>query len=248
VQLAVFADQVLPDVWRTGADARRTLIGGALNPFIWLTTDFLHGDLLRFGANLVFFWTFGLIVEGKLGWYVFVPLYAALGVAYTTLVDYAAVELAQFVTPHVERAATLGSSAAVYALAAMTLVWCPANSVRCFAWIWLAPCFYELPIWLVALGYVAFDAALAWLGGLPPQSLAVSLAGAALGAAAALIAQLVRLVDCQGWDLLSVLVGRHGDVDLDEMRKYRHPPRETTRDHRTHWERKSPRDDNGRSL
>lgn len=230
VQVAVFIEHVLPGLLGAEGQDRWNFIGGALNPMVWLTSDFLDGDWLRLLANLIFLWAFGLIVEGKLGWFLFVPLYAALGVAYVMLVDYAGVEWPQFVTPEFQQNATLGTSAAVCAVAAMAIVWLPTNNLRCFGWIWIYPFWYDLPIWLLGLAYIAFDGALIWWSGLPPETLLVNLAGAGFGVVAAMILLATRLVDCQGWDLFSVVAGRHGSVDLDEMRKYRHPTSDELRE------------------
>jgi membrane associated rhomboid family serine protease len=248
VQIAIFVEQVLPGLL-SEEEVRWSLLGGALNPMVWLTADFLHGDWLRLLANLIFLWTFGLIVEGRLGWYLFIPLYAGLGIAYVSLVDYAGGQWPQFVTPAFEQTATLGSSAAVCAVAAMALVWFPTNDLRCFAWIWFYPFVYNVPIWLMALAYVVFDTALVWYGGLPLETLLVNLAGAGFGVLAAMLLLVTRLVDCQGWDLFSMIAGRHGSVDLDEMRKYKHPTHDELREKlQRRYEREAESDDDGIPL
>ena len=38
-----------------------------INPVQWVTTNFLHADLMHLIGNMFFLWGFGLVIEGKLG-------------------------------------------------------------------------------------------------------------------------------------------------------------------------------------
>ena len=49
--------------------------GNGINPFQWFTAAFSHASLLQLIGNMFFLWGYGLVVEGKLGWKRFVPLY-----------------------------------------------------------------------------------------------------------------------------------------------------------------------------
>ena len=53
-------------------------LGNGLHPVQWWTSAFYHYGVMHLLGNMVFLWTFGLIVEGKLGWWQFLPLYLAL--------------------------------------------------------------------------------------------------------------------------------------------------------------------------
>ena len=53
--------------------------GDGYHPEQWITSAFLHMDWLHVIGNCLFLWGFGLIVEGKLGWWRFLLLY--LGIA-----------------------------------------------------------------------------------------------------------------------------------------------------------------------
>ncbi len=53
---------------------------GAFHPSQWLTAFFLHASLSHLLGNMVFLWIFGLVVEGKLGWKKFLPLYLVIGI------------------------------------------------------------------------------------------------------------------------------------------------------------------------
>ena len=61
--------------------------GNGLNPLEWISAAFAHGGFLHLLGNMFFLWGFGLVVEGKLGWRVFVPLYLGLAAAWGAGVD-----------------------------------------------------------------------------------------------------------------------------------------------------------------
>lgn len=43
--------------------------GDGLHPLQWITSNFLHAGALHLLGNMIFLWAFGLVVEGKLGWW-----------------------------------------------------------------------------------------------------------------------------------------------------------------------------------
>ncbi len=51
--------------------------GHSLHPIEWVAYNFLHFGWLHLIGNMGFLWGFGLIVEGKLGWWRFLLLYLA---------------------------------------------------------------------------------------------------------------------------------------------------------------------------
>lgn len=53
--------------------------GNGINPLEWLTSMFAHAGWSHLIGNMFFLWGFGLVVEGKLGWRRFIPLYLAMG-------------------------------------------------------------------------------------------------------------------------------------------------------------------------
>ncbi|MFK7821318.1 MAG: rhomboid family intramembrane serine protease, partial [Planctomycetaceae bacterium] len=54
---------------------------GAIRPHQWLTAFFMHAGFAHLIGNMIFLWAFGLVVEGKLGWKKFIPLYLMLGIS-----------------------------------------------------------------------------------------------------------------------------------------------------------------------
>lgn len=61
--------------------------GNGLNPLEWIPAAFAHAGFMHLIGNMFFLWGFGLVVEGKLGWKIFVPLYFALAAAWGAGID-----------------------------------------------------------------------------------------------------------------------------------------------------------------
>ena len=95
------------------------VFGDGLHPVQWLTHNFLHADFWHLFGNMIFLWAFGLVVEGKLGWYGMLPAYLAVGIAHGFVVQ--SINQDQF-------GGALGASAAIYGLMAMSLVWAPKTT------------------------------------------------------------------------------------------------------------------------
>ena len=55
--------------------------GNGLHPLQWITSNFIHGGFMHLFGNMVFLWGFGLVVEGKLGWWRFLLVYLGIGIA-----------------------------------------------------------------------------------------------------------------------------------------------------------------------
>ena len=54
--------------------------GNGLHPLEWVTWNFLHFGPLHLIGNMFFLWSFGIIVEGKLGWWKYLATYMTLGI------------------------------------------------------------------------------------------------------------------------------------------------------------------------
>src|SRR5437879_9699033 len=49
--------------------------GDGLHPVQWVTSAFIHAGIGHLVGNMIFLWAFGLVVEGKLGWWRFLLVY-----------------------------------------------------------------------------------------------------------------------------------------------------------------------------
>lgn len=63
--------------------------GNGLHPTEWLAYSFLHFGPLHLIGNMFFLWAFGIVVEGKLGWWKFLALYLSIGITGGALIQIA---------------------------------------------------------------------------------------------------------------------------------------------------------------
>ena len=69
--------------WGSDFDALMTwglVHGEGLHPIQWVTNNFIHGGFFHLIGNMIFLWGFGLVVEGKLGWWRFLLVYMGIGI------------------------------------------------------------------------------------------------------------------------------------------------------------------------
>ncbi|MDA1248553.1 MAG: rhomboid family intramembrane serine protease [Planctomycetota bacterium] len=59
--------------------------GQGLHPVEWVTSNFVHGGFGHLIGNMIFLWGFGLVVEGKLGWWKYLLVYLGIGVTQCAL-------------------------------------------------------------------------------------------------------------------------------------------------------------------
>lgn len=178
--------------------------GAGLQPMQWITSNFYHADLSHLLGNMVALWTFGLVVEGKLGWWRFLLVYLGIGAGECALEQVlAGVTGAEGVS--------FGASAIVFGMMAIALVWAPKNDITFFYWIafrWWGT--FDAPIMTVAPLYIAWQAGLLMLGGQWLSAEWMHLTGALLGAIIGIALLKLDWVDCENWDILAVWGGRLG--------------------------------------
>ncbi len=173
--------------------------GDGLHPLQWITSNFIHGGLMHLIGNMIFLWTFGLVVEGKVGPLVFLPLYLGIG----------------FVQCGVEQAimstggegGSYGASAILFGLVCIAMFWAPKNDVTVAGLIVFRPFVVDLPIAVFAALFVLWEIVLVWLTGFGPTTPVLHLSGALVGAVVGWAMLKWNAVDCEGWDLLSVMSG-----------------------------------------
>ncbi len=192
--------------WFTShADARAVepwmlQFGKGLHPVQWISGSFLHAGYLHIVGNMFYLWGFGLVVEGKIGWWRFLTLYLTISVIHGAIIQ--TVMLGG-------QGAALGASGVIFGLMAISLVWAPKNEMSCFLWF-IRPVMIELPITVFATTYLILQIALAWWTHFSMSSEVLHLTGAAVGAPIGIGLLKLKLVDCEGWDLFAVMRDQHG--------------------------------------
>lgn len=189
-----------PDSW----DAWMLTYGNGLHPLEWVSCNFLHFGFMHLIGNMVFLWGFGLVVEGKLGWWRFLLVYFGIGIVH------ALVEQAIMLGYIGEIRGSGGASGVLFGLLAMALVWAPKNEMTCFAMLGIRFFTFEVTILMFAVGYIALQIAFASLHGFAMSSEVIHLLGAAAGFGLGIGMLHLDWVDCEGWDLFAVMNGTVG--------------------------------------
>lgn len=169
---------------------------GQFNPINWVTYAFVHFGWVHLIFNMIFLWTFGLVVEGYVGWRRFLALYGLAAVVPGAIVQ--VLMLGQ------DAGRLAGASAAVYGIMAIAALWAPRNRLTLFVWILIFIRKPEVSVWGFCLLWVSLDVVSLVLSGFAVSSAMVHLLGAATGAAAGIYALKKAWVDCEGWDYLSL--------------------------------------------
>ncbi len=179
------------------------VFGDGLHPAQWVTSVFMHADIAHLLGNMIFLWAFGLVIEGKIGWWRFLLVYLGMGAFESAVV--------QICMQHREGVA-LGASGAIYGLLAMSLIWAPRNEMSCITFIGFRPLTFDLSILAFVTMFVVWEGVKVWLSGFQLSSAMLHLAGALPGFAVAIAMLKLGLVDCENWDVFAVLAGREGEA------------------------------------
>ncbi|WP_437204579.1 rhomboid family intramembrane serine protease [Planctomicrobium sp. SH664] len=179
-------------------DSWALFYGEGLTPVAWVTSNFVHADLWHLVGNMVFLWGFGLIVEGKVGWFRFLVIYLLIGAGecFTEQLLFLNGEGASF-----------GASAIIFGLMVISLLWAPKNELSMIYQFLVWAGSVDLSVVLYSglmLAYSAVIVCLTWDIG----SELLHLFGAAIGLAIGLVMLRRNWVDCEGWDLLSIMAGK----------------------------------------
>jgi membrane associated rhomboid family serine protease len=178
------------------------VFGDGLHPLQWVSNNFLHADIIHLLGNMFFLWGFGLVVEGKLGWWRFLLLYFAIGAIYGAII--------QIIMLGAEEGGALGASGVIFGLMAISLVWAPKNDMNCFLTFAFRATTVDVPITIFATIYLIWQGIAAWLTHFSMSSAILHLVGAGVGAVFGVVLFKLDLVDCEGWDLFAVWAGREG--------------------------------------
>ena len=178
-------------------------IGAGVHPLQWFSNLFMHAGIMHLLGNMVFLWVFGIIVEGKLGWWAFALVYLGIGGA-----ESAATQVLLHPRHPVYM---LGASGAIAGLLAMCLIWAPKNEIHCLLFLRTVPTDIDLSIlWFVAF-YICMDTIEFAVRGFTISGAMAHLGGTVLGFVVAIVLLKLKLVDCENWDIFAVMQRRQGE-------------------------------------
>jgi membrane associated rhomboid family serine protease len=202
--------------WEINADEEEIYswilqFGNGLHPLQWLSCNFLHAGWLHILGNMFYLWGFGLVVEGKLGWWRFLLVYLTIGLIYGAFLQTIMLGADSFESP-----GALGASGVIFGLMAISLVWAPKNDMHCVLLVGVHPFFLDIPIVGFAVSYLVLQVVVATITGFSMSSEVLHLTGAAIGAAYGVALLKFDIVDCEGWDAFAVWQGKAGAGLLSE--------------------------------
>jgi membrane associated rhomboid family serine protease len=176
---------------------------GTINPVEWLSTMFAHAGFGHLIGNMFFLWGFGLVVEGKLGWWRMLMLYLAIGIAQAALI--------QLIMLPRDNGGAVGASSAIMGLMAISLVWAPKNELKVFMLLFFRIFIFDVTIMWYACFYLFWEM-ISWtlLDGMGMGTSALHLSGALIGFGAGVVYLKKGWVDCENWDLFRVISGNYG--------------------------------------
>ncbi len=227
--------------------------GEGLNPLEWIPAAFAHGGFMHLLGNMFFLWGFGLVVEGKLGWRRFLPLYFAMAAGWGAGVDLLTMhrtdayvlknefhvdsindlqekfrlELTAQLAPgeqlddrhlpaytrHLLNQAKgncLGASGVIFALMAISLVWAPKNEMHIVGFLMYRIVSFDVTIMVYSLWYLAMNLLELMLSQFEMGSSGLHMVGCVIGFAVGVVFHKKGWVDCEKWDLFSVMSGKYG--------------------------------------
>ncbi|QDT15383.1 rhomboid family intramembrane serine protease [Alienimonas californiensis] len=181
----VWLGQVDPDTFGLSGTKQDWSLwfGEGLHPLQWVTSCFLHAGWFHLIGNLIFLWGFGIIVEGKLGWWRFLLLYVAIGATACGIEQVALLpgwltELPRAQMEHVliergedpeevedaldligypEHVVALGASGAIFGLVAISMIWAPRNDLDVLWIIWYRGGISEVSILAFSMLYIGLE-------------------------------------------------------------------------------------------
>jgi membrane associated rhomboid family serine protease len=187
--------------------------GRGPRPWQWITSNFVHGGWMHLLGNMFCLWGFGLVVEGKIGWWRMLVVYFAIGVGQCAF--------EQTMMLFAGEGGSFGASAIVYGLLAMCGVWSPENEMNCVLLLGV-PRLFEAKLSTIATVLFFIEIATGIFSGLSISSQALHLMGGVAGFGVGVLMLRKGWVDCEGWDLFSVIQDRpHKQIeeDRDAVRK-----------------------------
>ncbi len=188
----------LPTTWRNHLMLQ---FGQGLLPWQWLTSMFMHQDIFHLLGNMFFLWAFGLILEGKLGWWRFAGLYLIMGVLQAMIVQ---------VLMLFSYGAALGASGAIFALLALVVIFAPSNIFETLLLIGLYPITIEISTLIFGFIFVVLNCLGLFLEGGAMSSELLHMIGFGVGLPFGFVMLLRGMVDCEGYDIISYFQGKEG--------------------------------------
>lgn len=195
---------------------------GELNPVSWLTSAFIHGDVAHLAGNMIFLLTFGMIVEGAIGWRRFLGLYVGIAVVEGALEQLLFMGADGF---------SYGASSCIFGLIAIACVWVPRREVTVFYWVFRFVGTSDVKASSLAFWWIGWEVVYAIALGFGLASATLHLLGAGVGLAAGVALLRVWDVDTGGEDWFALRAAARARAKKARPFELPPVPRRTAADH-----------------
>lgn len=186
--------------------------GKGVKPWQWLTSVFMHADFFHLLFNMIALWAFGLVVEGKVGLLPFLGMFVGIGVLQS------AVE--QLLMCVYGVGGSLGASAAIFGILGIAIVWAPRNEFEVLYHFGFRMGTTEVPILMFGFLQFAIEVFNISMGQFGVSTGMLHLMGFALGISVGFVWLVRGWVDCEGWDLMTIMKGMEGrDLENERLEK-----------------------------
>ncbi|MCA9174128.1 MAG: rhomboid family intramembrane serine protease [Planctomycetales bacterium] len=212
---------------------------GELTPLRWVTSNLTHGDIFHLLGNMFGLWSFGLVVEGKVGALRMLAIVALIGLAEPAIV--------QVVMLGATTGGAIGFSGIVFGLMAICLIWAPENEMSClmFLFIFYAITFdvtiYNMATILLILNFVGA----VWSDRTITTEM-LHLIGAVLGGGIGLAMLRQGWVECENWDIFSCIRGLNRMTEEERERELAKRPEHQEAEREKREERRRQREEESR--
>ncbi|MDG1875170.1 MAG: rhomboid family intramembrane serine protease [Mariniblastus sp.] len=183
---------------------------GSFNPLSWLTSIFMHADVVHLVSNIIGIALFGWIIEGKIGWWRLIAIYLVIGVSSSAF--------EQTIMLMAPNGSSLGASGVVFGLIAIAMIWAPENEITIgyLIVVFWRPIWGSFEVTVLNLGFlmIAIEFVTAAFTMFHMSSAVLHLMGAIPGFAIAVLMLKLRRVDCDGYDMISLWTGKRGERTL----------------------------------
>ena len=162
----------------------------------WVGSAFMHGGIIHLFFNMFFLWAFGIVVEGKIGWFRFLAIYLLIAIGESSIEQL-------IMLGYTGIGGSLGASTAIYGIMTIAAIWAPVNNTSFFyVFLFFLMGTFEVPIMGVAGFFIGLDIISAVIA-FDATSL-LHIGGVVFGLPIGLLMLKNKKVDCEGWDIFSV--------------------------------------------
>ncbi len=173
--------------------------GDGLHPTQWFLATFAHADYCHLVGNMIFLFSFGLVIESVMKLRYFLALYIAIAIVHHIMI--------QLMMLGSTSGGALGASGAIYGLMMVATIYAPGRNIK---WLFLHRyvreiATFEVPVLIVGLFYFLWDFTLTLFSGFAMNTPFLHSTGAIVGICLGLSVYRLNWFKPDGEDLLTRL-------------------------------------------